>query len=373
METKITNLKKKSFIYVVLFFSFYGRLFVKADITHTNEQLIMAVNNEVDTLHPYLTHLILGHFVINFAYHQLIYLDSEGQYRPLLVEKIPNFEDKSLRLLKRSKKEQPEYELEADWVLKENLKWGDGNKITCADIKFALEVAQNNFISTPTKEAFSNIKEIIFNEKEINKCVVRYKKAKIDFFVDTPSPLPKHLENEIYQKNKFINQGYEKNTLYNVNPINSGLWNGPYLIREYKLGSHIVLERNDNFYGEKAKIKKIIIKVFKDSGSIEANLLSKNINMTTRFGLSIDQALGIENKLKAEKNAVHKVTYNESNTFLHLAINMDNPILSDLNIRKALSFGFNKEDLIRYLLHGKAKATDSFKLKTMKLVKNNTY
>lgn len=344
---------------LVLAFVLISGGLAKAVAKDLNEQLVLAINNEVDTLHPYLTHLILGHFVTNFSYHPLVYLDAKGKYQPLIAQKIPNFKDHSLRRIKNNKN----YELEASWQLKEQLKWGDGERITCEDIKFAMEVALNEHVSTPVKKSFTNIYEIVVDEKNQSKCLIKYKKAKIDFFVETPSPLPRHLEKTIYEKYKNEDFGYERNTLYNTNITNPGLWSGPYLITENKLGSHIVLTRNENFYGEKAKIKKIIIKVFKDSGTLEANLNSKNIDMTTRFGLSIDQAQAIEAKLLSEKNPSRKVLYQESNTFLHLAINTSHRILSDINIRKAMELAINKSDLVTHLLHDKAKIADHFKLK----------
>lgn len=346
------------YIQIAVLVSIFNVPLLKAETQSLNEQLVFAVNNEVDSLHPYLTHLILGHFVINFSYHPLVYLDSSGNYQPLIVEKIPNFKDRSLRQVKHNK----DYELEADWQLKAPLKWGDGEQITCEDIKFALQVAIDEHISTPTKESFSNIFQIVIDKKNKKKCLVRYKKAKIDFFVDTPSPLPRHVEKSIYEKNKNETLGYEKNSFYNTDATNPGLWNGPYLVTENRLGSHLVLTRNEHFYGEKAKIKKIVIKILKDSGTLEANLNSKSIDMTTRFGLSIDQAQAIETKLSKENVLNKKVIYKESNTLLQLTINLNNEILANVNLRKALELAINKPDLITHLLNNKAKVAEHFKL-----------
>ncbi|MCK6598389.1 MAG: peptide ABC transporter substrate-binding protein [Bdellovibrionaceae bacterium] len=325
-----------------------------------NMTLSLSINNEYDTLHPLLTHMVLSHFVINFLFHQLIYLDTTGKYQALIIEEIPTFKNRLLKTVKNKK----EYELEAIFILKKNLKWGDGTQISCEDMKFSFEVSQNPHISTPTKEAFSNIYEVSFDEIDKNRCIVKYKKNKWDFFIDTPPPMPAHLERKIYERYKNIDQGYEKNSLYTVDPSNPGLWNGAYVLLESKLGSYLILKRNENFYREKSKIKRIILNIIKDSATLEANLASKNIDMISRFGMSTDQAVGFSEKIAKQKDQKYRVVFSQSNTFQHLGLNLENELLKDVKIRRAISYAINKKDLIGQLLHGRAKPAEDFKLNT---------
>ena len=326
-----------------------------------NMTLSLSINNEYDTLHPLLTHMVLSHFVINFLFHRLIYLDASGKYQPLIIEEIPTFKNGLLKIVKGRK----DYELEAIWILRKNLKWGDGTPISCEDMKFSFEVSQNPHVSTPTKESYANIYEISSDDIDKNRCVIKYKKNKWDFFIDTPPPLPAHLEKKIYEKYKNIDQGYEKNSLYTVESSHPGLWNGAYLLFESKLGSYLIFKSNGNFYREKAKIKRIILNIIKDSATLEGNLSSKNINMISRFGMSTDQAVAFAEKIARQKEPKHQVVFSQSNTFQHLGLNLENDLLKNLKIRKAINYAINKEELVTQLLHGRAKLAEDFKLNTL--------
>ena len=81
-------------------------------------------------------------------------------------------------------------------------------------------------------------------------------------------------------------------TLYQTDPTNPGLYFGPFLITETSRGSHIALERNPYWTGPAPAFDAITVRAIERTTTLEANLLSGNIDMIAGdLGLNIDEAL----------------------------------------------------------------------------------
>lgn len=321
----------------------------------SNEELKIGVNSEYETLHPVLSATAVARYIIYFSYRPLVYLDSDNQLKPLIVKKIPNLKDKSANIITESKTKK----LSATWEFIDGLKWGDGTPITCEDLKFSWEMGLNSNVSLPSRDEYDEIESITWNDKSPAKCIVKYKVAKWDFALKTPNPLPKHLEAEVLKKFGNEPEGYDRNSLYQKEVTKKGLWNGPYIVSEAKLGSHIVFTPNENYYGQKPKIKKIVIRIITNSGALEANLRSKNIDMVSRIGLDLDQALVLSKKVKEDK-LPYQVVFQEGVTYYHIDVNLEHPVLKDIKVRKALSYGLNKQEILNSVFEGKAAIAHHF-------------
>lgn len=316
-----------------------------------NEELKIGMNSEFDTLNPTISGTAAGKYMLYFAYRPLIILDNDNQFKPLTVKKIPSVKDKSAKIITEGGVKK----LVAEWEFVDGFKWSDGTLVTCKDLKFSWQIGLNTNVSLSSRTSYEEIESIDWNEKTPAKCSVKYKVAKWNFFLNTPDPMPSHLEEEIFKKYGNEKEGYDRNTWYQKDPTKKGLWNGPYVISESKLGSHLIFTPNEHFYGKKPSIKKIVLRVIPNSGTLEANLRSKNIDKISRMGLSLDQALAFEKKIKSE-NLPYEMKYQDGVTFAHIDVNLSHPILKDLKVRQALSYGMNKQELINSVFEGKANA-----------------
>src|SRR5262249_48458720 len=130
--------------------------------------------------------------------------------------------------------------------------------------------------------------------------------------------------------------------------------NGPYVLSELKLGSHISFVPNPHFYGKAPKIKKIVFKVIPNTGTLEANLRSGTIDMIAPLGLSFDQALAFEKRVKADKLPFNLI-FKEGITYEHIDLNMENPFLTDVKVRQALIHAINRDEISTALFEGKQK------------------
>jgi len=204
------------------------------------------------------------------------------------------------------------------------------------------------------KKKFSRkSKKITVDPKNPKKCTFLYDKAKWDFYqLGTFHLLPKHLEEKVFNMYGAENGGYEKNSLYTKDPYNVGLYNGPYILQEIQLGDHVTFVPNPKWWGEPPKIKKIIFKYIPNTGTLEANLRSGTIDLISTLGLSLDEALAFDKKVKAE-NLAFQVLFQPSTVYEHIDLNLENPALKDIKVRKALNYAMNREELVASLFEGK--------------------
>ncbi len=313
----------------------------------TRAELKIGITQEFENLNPLIMSMSATTYIYQMVGRSLVILDQNGKWVPQLAKKIPKLEDGSAKLTPDKKK------IIAVWELKDNAVWGDGTPITCADFAFTREVGINDTVSVSSKETYTMLEKIDWDPKTPKKCTMTYDKARWDFYQMADfRPLPKHLEEPIFNQYKTQNQGYEKNTNYSRNPTLPGLYNGPYLISEVKLADHVTVVPNPKFYGEAPKFKKIQIKLIPNTGTLEANLRSNTIDKVSSLGFAFDQALAFEKKVKSEK-LPYIVDFKASTTYEHIDLNLDNPLLKDVRVRKALVYAINREQLVKALFEGR--------------------
>lgn len=314
-----------------------------------NSELKIGISQEFENFNPLIATMLATTIMQKLVNRNLVTIDADGKWVPQLAKSIPTLENGGAKLVTVGGAKK----LEAVWEILDNATWGDGTPVTCADFAFAVKVASAATVSIGEKEVYTQVEKITAPADNPKKCTFTYEKPKWDFYqLGTFYPLPKHLEEKIFNMHATENGGYEKNSLYVKDPYNKGLYNGPYLMTDIQLGDHVTFVPNPTFYGEKTKIQKIIVKLIPNTGTMEANLRSGTIDMISTLGLALDQALAFEKKVKAE-SLPYNVLFQPSTTYEHIDLNLDNPILKDIRVRKALNYSINREELVNSLFEGK--------------------
>lgn len=315
----------------------------------TNNELRIGISQEFENFNPLISTMSATNYMMRMVVRNLVTIDADGKWVPMTIKEIPKIENGLAKLIEVNGVKK----VHSVWEIDEKVKWGDGKPVTCEDYAFAHKVASSDNISIGEKEVYTQIEKIEIDPKNARKCTFIYAKAKWDFYqLGTFNPVPKHLEEPIFKKYGSQKEGYEKNSLYTKDPTNPGLYNGPYLVSEIQLGDHVTFTPNPHFYGEPTKIKKIIVKLIPSTNTMEANLRSSTIDLISTLGLALDQALALDKKIKAE-NLPYTVLYQPSAVYEHIDLNLDNPILKDIKVRKALVYAINREDLVKALFEGK--------------------
>ena len=316
------------------------------------DALNIGIGAEFENLNPLISTQAATKYMLYLAHRPLIVLTPDLQWKPQMIKEIPSLQNKLLKKKGQS--------LEMVIEILPEISWGDGVPVTCKDIDFSVKVGKNKNVSIPDREKFENISSVVADKTNPKKCTITFLKAKFDYFANLPEVLPEHLEGPVFAKFSSKAEGYDQNSLYTKNPTNPGLYNGPYYISEVKLGSHVIFSPNPQFNGKKPHFKKIVVKLIPNTGTLEANLRSQSINMVaSAAGFSLDQAVVFDKKVKTE-NIPYQVIFEDGVVYAHIDFNLDNPLLSDLRVRKALAHGLNKREMTEALLEGKGKIADHF-------------
>jgi peptide/nickel transport system substrate-binding protein len=314
-----------------------------------NSELKIGMSQEFENFNPLIASMSATTLMSKLAMRDLVYIDANGKWMPQLVKSIPTLDNGGAKIVTVGGVKK----IEAVWEILDAAVWGDGVPVTCDDASFAIKVASAATVSVGEKEVFTQVEKITVDPKNAKKCTFLYDKAKWDFYqLGTFHLLPKHLEEKIFNMYGAENGGYEKNSLYTKDPYNKGLYNGPYLLQEIQLGDHVTFVPNPKWWGETPKIKKIIFKYIPNTGTLEANIRSGTIDLISTLGLSLDEALAFDKKVKAE-NLPFQVLFQPSTVYEHIDLNLDNPALKELKVRKALNYSMNREELVASLFEGK--------------------
>ena len=136
------------------------------------------------------------------------------------------------------------------------------------------------------------------------------------------------------------------------------MWNGPFRLTTYQSGSLITLEPNEAWRGKKPALKRIIIKAIENTAALQANLLSGDIDMAPGDApsLTIDQVL----QLRKQQPDRFTYVFKPALTYEHIDLNLDNPILADLRVRRALLHSLDRQTLVARLFEGLQPVADGF-------------
>ena len=223
--------------------------------------------------------------------------------------------------------------------------WGDGTPVTSRDVVFAWEVGRHARSGVADLEPFRRILEVeVIDDKAFTLHIDR---IEFDYNEMRFSILPAHIERSIFEADP---TAYRNRTAFDADPTNPGLAYGPYLITEIVTGARIVLEPNPFWWGAKPAFERVIIRIIEKTTALEANLLSGSIDMIAgELGLTIDQALAFEKR----HGARFDISYKPGLIYEHLDLNLDNPVLADKRVRKALVYALDREAVSRRLFAGR--------------------
>lgn len=214
--------------------------------------------------------------------------------------------------------------------LKEGLTWHDGEAITADDIVFSMETLLDEAQAVPysTYGYDSDGNAAVTEKVDELTATITFQTANTGFLGSLSQIycIPKH----IYEGVSNIGESE-----LNFEPVGSG----PYKFSSYSSGESYVVERFDNYLGDTPNLDKIVFKIIKDTNTAIAALQSGDID-----------ALSIGSDDYNTVAALNNVTINHYNSGQVNAIGMNelNESLAKLEVRQAIAYALDKEELITF-------------------------
>src|SRR3954467_1702867 len=133
-----------------------------------------------------------------------------------------------------------------------------------------------------------------------------------------------------------------------LHPIGSG----PFKFVSAETDREVILERNDDYWGEKAKLARIRFGVVPDE-TTEALELRKGSGDIAINSLTPDTVVALE------KNSNLSVEHGGGTRLAYLGFNLRDPILKDVRVRRAIAYALDRGPMIEYLWRGMAQPARS--------------
>jgi peptide/nickel transport system substrate-binding protein len=310
------------------------------------DELVLGMNTAPGAMNPSLNSMLATSLINYMTLRPITAYDADWKLVCIMCTELPTVDNGKARIvdLPDGKKG-----MEIDVELKP-FTWGDGTPVTARDFEFAVEVGKHPQSGVPSGEMFRRI--VKFAVRDDRHFTLTTDRVTFDYNSLELIPLPARIERPIFEAGP---AEYRNKTAYDTQPTNPGLAFGPYRIVELVPGNRIVLEQNPTWSGEKPAFKRLLVKIFENSSALEANLLSGNVDyILGESGLSFDQAVAFEKRHKDKFNVVYK----PSLSYSHIDVKLDNPLLGDLRVRRALLMAIDRKAISDKLFEGKQPVAD---------------
>lgn len=129
---------------------------------------------------------------------------------------------------------------------------------------------------------------------------------------------------------------------------------GPYVLTDFETDQYAIFERNENYWGEKPEIERIIVKVIPDNQTRIMALESGEIDLI--FGKNMLDADAISQYVDSDK---FEVALSDPTSTRHIVLNTTNDILSDMAVRQALQHATNRTAISEGIFYGLEQPADT--------------
>jgi len=319
------------------------------------DQLTIGLSSFPTQFHPEINPEAVKSYIEGFALRSVTVFDKNWKLVCLSCSEMPSLDNGLVKIEDRPGGA-PGHErgMAVTVKLKPDLYWGDGEKVTARDLAFTARVGHDpnsGFANSRTWGRVDHVDVIddLTAVMHLDEISTQYNRI--------GDMLPEHLEGPIYAAASTPGD-YINRSLYNRAPTTPGLWNGPYLINEIQNGTTVVLTPNPYWKGVQPQIRRVVFRTVDNTAALLANLQSGDIDMTPGegMGLTFDQILALAKSDPDRFTYIFKPTL----AYDHIDVQLDNKILSDLRVRRALLLAIDRKTMTEKLFDGKLPIADSW-------------
>lgn len=278
--------------------------------------IVVAVDADVDTLHPtdFSTTVELG--VLNQIYDTLLYYSPDGTKdpEPRIAESYEISDDG----------------LDYTFHLRDDVTFHDDTPVTADDVVFSIELYKASEYQGSQISMLSSV------EATDEHTVVCHLDAPYSPFLQgICSPMIASKAYYESSEDDFVN-----------NPIGTG----PYKFVSRAKGSNIKLEANEDYYRGAPEIKEVTFEVIPDSSTKAIALQTGEVNFA-----EIDSAT----KPQLEANPAITIAEVPTSAFSYIAMNTEKEPFNDVKVRQAINYAIDRDNLVAVCYDGEAEVNSN--------------
>ena len=345
------------------------------------DSIVLAMQQEPDTLHPLISSMTASTKVRGALLMGCMVQNEKADWVAIGCETVPTVDNGGAKLVG----EGADRHLEVTYKIRKGWRWTDGKPVTSKDVIYAWKLQMEPEMVMPGRDVIEKIYEIaavddntfvtkFMSEKQAGAAAagtlkgnVPFDKFKADYaeagYAEQVGPvvdptywnagwaagtwLPEHILSKIPAKDQPASE-------YARNPVGDG----PYVLKEWKAGQEIILEKSDKPFplGE-PKIKTIVFRFLAETAAVISALQKGELDAVTvaTGGLTTNNAPDLA---KIEAGGKYKIIYQPGYSYEHLDFNMTKFPLDDAKVRQALYHAIDKKALVERLYFGRQETTD---------------
>lgn len=286
----------------------------------TEETLFLQLDGSPNTLNPFFVSSMYDFTVVDTLYSIPFTFDKDMQWmlNDDMAESLEESDDHTTFILK----------------IKPGLTWHDGHPVTAHDIVYSWQQILDPDVPCQTqKPTVEPIKECVAIDDLTVKYVQPEPLATRHWNLVFPI-IPKH----IFEKDKENHPDLKTGDYYNAQS-RKPVGNGPYRLVEWKENDRVIVERWDDFKGEKPYFKRIVFRIIPDSKMTLLTFEKGQIH-------AIEQLSAQQFARETNTESFAKVGYKAWAAqwlFAYIGWNMDgsNPFFADKRVRTAMTHALN--------------------------------
>lgn len=213
------------------------------------------------------------------------------------------------------------------WKIKirDNVKFHNGKNVDGAAVKASLERTVKMNKRAP------GLLDIASIEAKGNEIIVKNNKPNPSFITSLADPFATIVDAAAAE---------EMGDKFKADPVLTG----PFKLKEYVKDERVAVVRNEDYWGEKAKLKDVIFKHIPEPNTRLMALQSGEVQVADKIPAEQIEVLEKDKNLKI---------LSESSVRVHMLIfNLKKPGLNEINVRKAINMAINRDDIAQKVMSG---------------------
>ncbi|MGD0050532.1 MAG: peptide ABC transporter substrate-binding protein [Vulcanimicrobiaceae bacterium] len=234
------------------------------------------------------------------------------------------------------------------YKLRPNMKWTDGQPLTCRDLRFTWQVMMNPKNNVVTTDGWKDIKDVDCSDPLV--AVVHMKQVYAPYLqqlwsLNGNGPiLPEHV----------LAKYNDAKGSFNTAPYNAAptVTSGPYTFLSWERGNAVRMQANPNYYLGKPHIGQVIYKIIPDQNTLATQVQTHEVdlawNLQPASESELQQTVGV--------HVVAPVVY----IFDHIDFNEHRPLFADVLVRRALTYAIDRPTLLDKIRHNLGELSATF-------------
>lgn len=274
-----------------------------ADSSDEKDSIVVGIQQDLDSLDPHLATAAGTKEVLFNVFEGLVKPDKNGNLIPAVASDFKISPDGDTYT----------------FTLRGGVKFHNGEAVTAEDVKYSIERNAGIDGNEPLVSAFSIIQSVNIVDSSTVEIVLSEPDTELIGYL-TVAIIPKDYENQA------------------TSPVGTG----PFKFSSYTPGENIVIEKNNDYYGEMAYLSKVTFKVVTNSSAAILELQAGSIDIYPYMTMDEASQLGED----------FDILYGNTNLVQGLFLNNASKYFDDVRVRQAIYYALDRQAVLDMVAGG---------------------